>query len=196
MGLWRLLVVAGAVSYMYRGVKRRKRTGVERWLASFPRARDDVRGLCAMGRAWVGTKRAFDGTGTSTLEEGRSDCGGKEWGAGRTEQAGHCALIDVSNPDRIVPSKINGLGVKKQNRALLPRLLIEGNLERCPESTLPFAASFHHHHHPLSLYLFFPSAPLLKNLGQERKRKSVASLASRDRGATPRGAESEILPQS
>lgn len=36
----------------------------------------------------------------------------------RADWAKHCALIDVSNPGRIVPTEINGARVKKQNTCL------------------------------------------------------------------------------
>lgn len=43
--------------------------------------------------------------------------GSEEWSG----PAKHCALIDVSNPDRIVPTEINGARVKKQNTCLCCR---------------------------------------------------------------------------
>lgn len=45
---------------------------------------------------------------------GREEAG-KERGRTGVE---HCALIDVSNPGRIVPAEINGSRVKKQNTCL------------------------------------------------------------------------------
>ncbi|EFN88300.1 hypothetical protein EAI_08795 [Harpegnathos saltator] len=45
-------------------------------------------------------------------------CAQKRKVKNEADQAEHCVLIDVSNPGRIVPVKINGTLVKKQNTCL------------------------------------------------------------------------------